>query len=275
MNNQKNQWLRLYVSVLDDVQLQSMPAELFRFTINLWALVRASNTAGLAPNAAHLAFRLRLDKPTVERYLRRLTEMEPPMLEFKDDGLYVRNWETWQYESDASAARMGRYRERHRERHCDVTCDVTNTSPVTPSDTDTDKHHHPASARGSGIDPETLVENAFRQVAEVWPPSHRGDPTYALQAWKREAAMHTAGVEAWCRRIAETGVTHAAAHRACLAGGGRHFCPTLERWVRQGDYSLPAPEAVTARTNTTTNRRPTGVELVRQMLAQQEAEKCQ
>lgn len=271
MNNQKNQWLRLYVSVLDDVQLQSMPAELFRFTINLWALVRASNTAGLAPNAAHLAFRLRLDKPTVERYLRRLTEMEPPMLEFKDDGLYVRNWETWQYESDLSTERVKRHRERSMKRFMER----PETVSVTPSDTDTDKHHHPASARGSGIDPETLVENAFRQVAEVWPPSHRGDPAYALQAWKREAAMHTAGVEAWCLRIAATGATHAAAHRACLAGGGRHFVPTLERWVRQGDYSLPAPEAVTARTMLTTNRRPTGVELVRQMLAQQEAEKCQ
>lgn len=104
----------------------------------------------------------------------------------------------------------------------------------------------PAPARPSdfepfadGEDPAKIVADAVEFAAAIWPKI--GNKTYAKSAWEAEAARSTKGVAAWCERIVETAYEHAAAHRAALLADRRHFVPTLERWVANGDYTSPPP----------------------------------
>jgi hypothetical protein len=93
-----------------------------------------------------------------------------------------------------------------------------------------------------GPDPEQLVGEAVEHVAKFWP--NNGNVPLAKTAWKAAAASDVHGVAAWCEKAKRDAVIHAEAHEAKKRVDGRHFIPSLERWVREGDYARPAPKVI-------------------------------
>lgn len=93
---------------------------------------------------------------------------------------------------------------------------------------------------GSEPDPSQLVSDACEMVTRCWP--NLGSVPNAKRAWEREAAGAVEGVAEWCRKIQQTALIHAMAHAECRKANPRHFVPTLERWVVDGDYARKPPE---------------------------------
>lgn len=94
----------------------------------------------------------------------------------------------------------------------------------------------------SGPDPVQSVSEAVETCAQFWP--NIGNKTYAKSAWEKAATGAAQGVAGWCRDIVETAKVHAPAHVAAKQADRRHFIPTLERWVANGDYTSPPPKVI-------------------------------
>jgi len=95
---------------------------------------------------------------------------------------------------------------------------------------------------GDTPEPAALCRQAVEECATFWP--NIGNKTFAASAWEREAASATNGVDGWCIAIVETARIHAVAHIAAKQADRRHFIPTLERWVKHGDYTSPPPKVI-------------------------------
>lgn len=92
------------------------------------------------------------------------------------------------------------------------------------------------------MDPQQQIHDAIEAVAKFWPVI--GNKTYAQSAWERASATFVGGVDGWCRSIVQTALRHASAHDRIREQNPRHFVPTLERWVSDGDYTSPPPRPV-------------------------------
>ena len=95
---------------------------------------------------------------------------------------------------------------------------------------------------GADPDPGGLVDEVVEDVAQHWP--NPGNVPLAKRVWEREAAGSVKGVAAWCAAIRQTAQLHSLAHIQARKANPRHFIPTLERWVVDGDYSRPAPRVI-------------------------------
>ena len=94
-----------------------------------------------------------------------------------------------------------------------------------------------------GPDSAQLVSAAVEECASFWPKV--GNKTYAKSAWEKHASTDPNGAAYWCKNIVPTAKAHAEAHMDCIRSNPRHFIPTLERWVVEGDYTSPAPRLLT------------------------------
>lgn len=97
-------WIRLYTEVPDDPKVQSLPAELFRFWINLLCLV--GRHEGRIPETKTLSWALRTP------YDECLSNLEKLRIAGLIDGNQPHSWKKRQYESDSSTGRVKRFRER-------------------------------------------------------------------------------------------------------------------------------------------------------------------
>lgn len=95
---------------------------------------------------------------------------------------------------------------------------------------------------GADPDPGGLVDEVVEDVAQHWP--NPGNVPLAKRVWEREAAGSVKGVAAWCAAIRQTAQLHSLAHIQARKANPRHFIPTMERWVADGDYSRPAPRVI-------------------------------
>lgn len=113
-------WIKLYDKVLDDRDLQSMPAENFRFLVNCWLLARRCGPKIGTPQ--EVAFKLRMSDADAERIAENLKDY------FKVSAggmLEVEGWEYWQG-AGTSSERVKAHRERRKG---DVTRNVTGATP--------------------------------------------------------------------------------------------------------------------------------------------------
>jgi len=103
-------WIKVYDAVLDDVELQKMPAEEFRFLVNCWILARrGGNRLG---RSFELAFKLRVAEADAKAWCEDLTAKE--YLTTDDGGrLGIRNWEYWQAQkSSTERSRQSRQKKK-------------------------------------------------------------------------------------------------------------------------------------------------------------------
>ncbi len=182
-------WFRYYVEDLDDPRVQALPAELFKFWVNLHCV--ASRHDGKLPSKA-LAFHLRQDEQTIKD---RLVELhEAGFLDRSKKGAYSpRNWSVRQYKSDSSTERVKRFRKRSRKRDRNASQGATETAKETdqiqrqtqkqtenPDPSSREKVSYSALSRGEGADLDPARDAADREAFESiddddWPPAELND----------------------------------------------------------------------------------------------------
>lgn len=133
-------WLRLYTGILNDRQLQTMPSELFRFTVNLWCYAKELDDNGTLPPIEDISFRLRMPEELVEKNMATLMEMDPPLVNVVDGVLTPRGWDKWQYPSDNATPRMRKHREGKKQTVTVTAPIVTSTVTVTANDRNNDRN---------------------------------------------------------------------------------------------------------------------------------------
>jgi hypothetical protein len=153
-----SRWFRFYDTALDDPKVQRLAPPLFKTWVNL--LCVASRNGGALPEA-DLAFLLRLDGETMDDHLDRL---EQAGLIDNDDGILTpHNWNARQFQSDTSAGRVKKHRDKRRNGDSNVTDTVT----VTPPETDTDTDTSVASATGAEAPPLSPVDEIWVEQVPV------------------------------------------------------------------------------------------------------------
>jgi hypothetical protein len=128
-------WFRYYVEALNDPKIQQLPDDLFKLWVNLLCVARQND--GALPEAATLAFQLRVDESRTRDAIRDLTDRV--LLDQTAAGLMPHNWQARQYQSDLSTERV----KRHRVKAKSETLSQRSTKrgggvSETPPDTDTD-----------------------------------------------------------------------------------------------------------------------------------------
>lgn len=97
-------WFRMYTNVVHDPKVQKLAPRLFKTWVNLLCI--AGQNEGKLPPLSDLSFMLHLSEPKIEIQLK---ELEAAGL--IDDGR-PHNWNSRQFKSDVSTARVKRFRER-------------------------------------------------------------------------------------------------------------------------------------------------------------------
>lgn len=113
-------WIRLYTKVPDDPKVQCLPAELFKFWINVLCLTGDAEQGSRVPNAPTLGWRLHLSTAHVEKLLQALNNANliskcEPTDAGQNSHYEIHDWEEYQKPSDFSKERQRRHRDRHRD----------------------------------------------------------------------------------------------------------------------------------------------------------------
>lgn len=166
-------WFRFYTEALDDPKVQRLHAPLFKTWINLLCL--AGKNDGQLPCVDDIAFALRMSHHDASQHI---DELVLAGLIDIQTGPHVRftphNWAQRQYQSDRSAERTRKYRERKAKNACDVTSDVTVTATVTaPEQNRTDQNRKESESEQS-----TKKDFDFDFVKKGWA---KGQPLERLR----------------------------------------------------------------------------------------------
>lgn len=267
----ETQYIKLYDSVLEDREIQSLPPAQFRFLINCWLLARRSGPC--LGTALDIAFKMRVPDEEALALCPRL----PGYLTLRADGKYeVRNWSHWQT-SQKSTDRVRKSRAKKKAEVVNGTIETNETFPCFHETNETNDETSEtlekkrkektridvaavAATRAVPLPPakkqqqpdffpfddepdvQRLVSEAVEEVATHWPML--GNVPSAKRVWERHAVSDPQGPEAWCRKIRQTALVHQAAHERCKRSNARHFIPTLEKWVQDGDYARKPPTAI-------------------------------
>jgi hypothetical protein len=182
-------WLRFYVSTLDNPKVQRLPDALFRAWVNLLCVARKHD--GLIPgNVDDVAFALRSTAGKVQAAITKLVEAR--LLEPADDGWRPHDWDEHQYTSDSSAARVKRHREKARNAAPAVTatapaCDGAVAATPPESEPESEAESETESDRETEQTGPARVPRAGPQglrLSSDWQP----DP--ALVAWAEAELPH-------------------------------------------------------------------------------------
>ena len=117
-------WFRLYVGVVHDPKVQSLPPRLFKFWINLLCITAEND--GVIPPLSVVVTSLKSRTDVVEAFLNDLKNRG--LIDQIEGRLEPHNWRIRQYKTETSAERTKRWRKRQS--------DVTVTAPDTDTDTD-------------------------------------------------------------------------------------------------------------------------------------------
>lgn len=183
----KKLWFRAYTEMVDDEKLRLLAFEdRWHFVALLCCKAGGILDDGAEPGLVRrkVAVKMGVQLRELDEIARRLAEVEL----IDQDSLQPINWADRQFESDSSAERTRRYREKKKkqrlgdmERHCDVTV----TPPETETDTETDKYTENKSSKTA----KRFVPPTREEVAEYCKKRRsRVDPQrfvdfYAAKGW--------------------------------------------------------------------------------------------
>lgn len=103
-------WIKLYHEILDDYKMHKLPDSLWRRTIELFLLAGDTDQDGLLPDLDEIAFRLRVDRETLQKEIEQLIGLG---ILIEDEALCVKNFEKRQA-ANSSTERSRKYREREQ-----------------------------------------------------------------------------------------------------------------------------------------------------------------
>lgn len=104
-----SRWFRFYDDALDHPKVQRLPADLFRFWVNLLCL--ASRSDGRIPGIEDVAFSLRVSEKVAGQNVDAL--IVAGLIDLDTDGVPIpHNWEARQFKSDVSTERVKQFRKR-------------------------------------------------------------------------------------------------------------------------------------------------------------------
>jgi len=120
-----NTWFRMYHEVLDDPKVQNLPADTFKVWVNMLCL--AARNEGALPLLADVSFAFRMTLQETEKHVSLL--VKSGLIDRSKRGiLHPHNWDSRQFKSDNSTARVKRFRQRFKT--------VTETVNETPPDSE-------------------------------------------------------------------------------------------------------------------------------------------
>lgn len=114
-------WWRAYDDAINDPKLLRLSDEMFRAWFTLLCI--ASKNGGKLPPAEDIALTLRMKPTKVAEWITKLSKAT--LLDSKDGTFVPHNWDSRQFQSDNSTARVKRYREGKRNVSGNVTRNVT------------------------------------------------------------------------------------------------------------------------------------------------------
>lgn len=103
-------WFRFYNSAVHDPKVQRIPAEIFRFWINVLCL--ASSHGGHLPSVDDMQFTLRMKPDKLSANIGKLVALG--LLDQEGQTLSPHNWDARQFKSDGSTERVKRFRSKER-----------------------------------------------------------------------------------------------------------------------------------------------------------------
>jgi hypothetical protein len=136
--NHNGHWWRAYAKALHDPKLQSLSGDLFKSWFNLACM--ASTRKGELPSMFDVAFNLRLTQEQAESHIASLISAR--LIDRRGSRLSMHDWKEFQYQSDTSAERTKKWRERHgdgpvtsQDASPPVACDGFDSDTGSDSDT--------------------------------------------------------------------------------------------------------------------------------------------
>lgn len=103
-------WIKLYHEILDDYKMHRLPDSLWRRTIELFLLAGDTDQDGLLPDLDEIAFRLRVDRDSLQKEVEQLIGLG---ILIDEDALCVKNFEKRQ-SANSSTERSRKFREREQ-----------------------------------------------------------------------------------------------------------------------------------------------------------------
>ena len=137
-------WLKLYMEILDDPKMATLPDRLWRRVVELFMVAKLENRDGLLPEVQHIAWRLRMHTDDLVMDLRQIAATG--IIENTSDGWLVRNFSKRQAASpNTERKQRQRQREQSNQYYChenvtEMSRNVTqiNRLRLTESDTETE-----------------------------------------------------------------------------------------------------------------------------------------
>src|SRR5262245_34622969 len=104
-------WFRFYQEALYDPKVQLLAPEVFKFWVNCLCL--ACQNDGVLPEIVDVSYALRLDDKNVVDNVS-ILEKVGLLDRYKSGILHPHNWDSRQFKSDSSTARVKRFRKRSK-----------------------------------------------------------------------------------------------------------------------------------------------------------------
>lgn len=165
-----NYWIKMYMEILDDPKMATLPDRLWRRTIELFLVAGRTNQGGEIPDTAQIAWMLRMSTDDLSMDLRQIESV----------GIITRTQTGWMVNNFAKrqaaiggAERVKAYRER--EQHAqytgneNVTKRYTDTDKDTESDKEPDKDKDAESDNGAAAFSLNELNTAFIKAARLNP----------------------------------------------------------------------------------------------------------
>lgn len=238
-------WLRLYTELLNDPKIAKLSDDLFRAYILTLCAAKEHGEGGRLP-AEDMPFFLRTSPERWADIESGLVRNRLLTIEGKE--VVINGWQKRQYESDDSAPRVKRLREKNRPLHVTpddrymkrqdaVTCNAQPPLHVTPPETETEQSRTdiPPTPLAGGKPTPADSDTRINSLADAYPTT----------AGKQQ------GIRAICELVSESAnpekallglEAHWPAWCQFLGERDAQYRPRLDRFVRSNDWMNPPPE---------------------------------
>lgn len=229
-----SRWFRMYDDVINDPKVMRLaPAMRWQWVAVLCA---ASKNGGAVPSVADLAFSLRMSEDEASAILGAL--QMAGLVDDVEGGLVPHNWEGRQYQSDTSAERMRRHRDKKRGEQSDVTSNVTSdvTSPVTSDVTVTVQNRTEADTDQKEVSrPKDRPERVPSRFDEFWLAYPRRDgPNPRKPAEVKFNSLVKTGLDP---QMMIDAAKKLAADEGARGNIGTRFIPQAVTWLNQNRWT--------------------------------------
>lgn len=148
-------WLKLYMEILDDPKMATLPDRLWRRAIELFLIAKRINKEGELPDTAGIAWMLRLDSDDLDLDLKQLATTG--IINKTITGWFVVNFKKRQA-SATSTERVKEFRQReHRNQYYDTEAETHLKRNVSQSRADTEQSRADTEAEGAPASASPII----------------------------------------------------------------------------------------------------------------------